>query len=124
MPLFTNVKDTNKTANAINNGLSLISNYAFNWKLLFNMDPSKPAQEALFLRKKKLQTHPIISLNIIQVQIALCQKYFGVFLDEKLNCKQHVDNAIMKVNKGISVIYKMWYKLPRGSLFTIYKAFW
>ena len=35
-----------------------------------------------------------------------CNPYFGVLLDEKLNCKQHVDNAIMKVNQCIPVIKK------------------
>ena len=44
-------------------------------------------------------------------------------LDLKLNFKQHVDNAIMKVNKSISIIKKLRYILPRKSLVAIYKAF-
>ena len=44
-------------------------------------------------------------------------------LDEKLNFKQHVDSAILKMNKGISVIKKLRHSLPRKSLLTIYKAF-
>ena len=44
-------------------------------------------------------------------------------LDEKLNFKQHIDSAISKVKKGISVIKKLRYTLPRKSLITIYKAF-
>ena len=51
--LFTIVKDENKSANFLNNNLSLISEWAFNWKILFNPDPMKPAQEVLFSRKKK-----------------------------------------------------------------------
>ena len=51
------------------------------------------------------------------------QKHLGLILDEKLNFKQHVDSAISKVNKGISVIRKLRHTLPRNSLITIYKVF-
>ena len=51
------------------------------------------------------------------------QKHLGILLDEKLNFKQHVDSAILKMNKGISVIKKLRHSLPRKSLLTIYKAF-
>ena len=58
--LFTVVKDKNKSVNALNNYLSLISKWAFKWKMLLNPDPHKPAQEILFLRKKKKSIHPVI----------------------------------------------------------------
>ena len=44
-------------------------------------------------------------------------------LDEKLNFRQHIDSAILKINTGIAVIKKLRYTLPRNSLITIYKAF-
>ena len=91
--------------------------------MLFNPDPSKPAQEVLFSRKKKTQSHPEISLNNIPVERSSYQKHLGLILDEKLNFKQHIDNAISKINKGIAVIKKLRYSLPRKSLITIYKAF-
>ena len=122
-PLFTIVKDENESAKILNNDLSLISKWAFNWKMLFNPDPSKQAQEVLFSRKKKAQSHPIISLNNIQVEKSSNQKHLGLILDEKLNFKQHIDSAISKINKGIAVIKKLRYNLPRKLLITIYKAF-
>ena len=61
--LFTIVKDENKSANVLNNDLSLISEWAFHWKMLFNPDPTKPAQGLLFSRKKKTLNHPILSRN-------------------------------------------------------------
>ena len=42
--LFTIVKDKNKSANMLNNDLRQISKWAYNWKMLFNPDPNKPAQ--------------------------------------------------------------------------------
>ena len=121
--LFTIVKGKNETANTLNNDLMLISKWAYNWKILFNPDPSKPTQEVLFSRKKQVQIRPTISLNNIQVERAPYQKYLGLILDEKLNFTQHIVNAISKVNKGISIIKKLRYSLPRKSLITIYKAF-
>ena len=52
------VKDKNESANALND-LSLISKWAFNWKMLLNPDLHKPAQGVLFSRKKKVSIHPV-----------------------------------------------------------------
>ena len=38
--LFSIVKDENESANALSYDLSQISKWAFNWKMLFNPDPS------------------------------------------------------------------------------------
>ena len=65
--LFTIVKDETESANTLSNDLSEISKWAYDWKMLFNPNPSKPAQEVVFSRKKKTQSHPAISLNNIQV---------------------------------------------------------
>ena len=91
--------------------------------MLFNPDPSKPAQEVLFPRKKKAQIHPTIRFNNIQVERASHQKHLGNLLDEKLNFKQYIDTAILNINKGISVIKKLRASLPWKSLMAIYKAF-
>ena len=121
--LFTVVKDKNESANILNNDLQSISTWVYNWKMLFNPDSSKPAQEVLYSRKKKIQVQPTISLNNVQVERVSYQKYLGILLDVKLNFKQHIDSAISKANKGISVIKKLRHNLPRKSLVTIYKAF-
>ena len=109
--LFTVVKDENESANVLNNDLSLISKWAFKWKILFNLDPTKPAQEVLFSTKKETQNHPTLNFNNIPVERASFQKRLGVILDEKLNFKQHIEGAIVKVNKGVAVIKKLRYSL-------------
>ena len=91
--------------------------------MLFNPGPKKPAQELLFSRKSQIQNHPTLSLNIIQVERSTYHKYLDVILDEKFNFKEHINSAISKVNKGISVIKKLRHTLPRKSLLTIYKVF-
>ena len=49
--LFTIVRDKKDSADILDNDLSLISEWAFSWKMLFNPDQKKPAQEVLFSRK-------------------------------------------------------------------------
>ena len=90
--------------------------------MLLNPDSSKPAQEVLFSRKKKVQSHPILTLKIVQVEKSSYQKtsWPSTWWKAKL---QHIDNAISKINKGIAVIKKLRYSLPRKSQITIYKAF-
>ena len=117
--LFAIVNDKNESANILNDDLTLISKWAYNWKMLFNPDPSKPAQEVLFSRKSQIQNHPTVRLNNVQVERTTYQKHLGIILDEKLNFKQHIDSVISKVNKGISVIKKLRHTLPRKSLITI-----
>ena len=36
---------------------------AFKWKMSFNLDPTKPAQEKVFSRKLKTVLHPSITFN-------------------------------------------------------------
>ena len=102
--LFTLVKDKNESKSIHNNDLLLISKWAYNEKMLFHPDPTKPAHEVIFSKKKITQIPPIISFNNIQVERVPYQKRLRILLDEKLNFKQHVDNAILKMNKGIFVI--------------------
>ena len=46
--LFSIVRNKNESANIFNKDLLSISKWAHNWKMLFNSDPSKPAQKVLF----------------------------------------------------------------------------
>ena len=120
--LFNIVKDKNDSADILNDDLQLISNWAYKWKMLFNPGPKKPAQKVLFSRKSQIRNHPTLSLNNIQVEKSTYRKQL-VLLDEKLNFKEHINSAISKVNKGISVIKKLRHTLPQKSLLTIYKVF-
>ena len=52
--LFTIVKNKQESADVLNHDLSLISKWAFNWKMLINPDTNKSAHK-LFSRKKNLK---------------------------------------------------------------------
>ena len=61
--LFSVVRDINTSAAHLNNDLMKISNWAFQWKMSFNPDPSKQAQEVIFSRKHQKVSHTSIYFN-------------------------------------------------------------
>ena len=55
--LFSFVQNINSTTN-LNSDLSKISDWAFQWKMNFNPDPNKQAQEVIFSRLINKTNHP------------------------------------------------------------------
>ena len=51
---FSEVNEIDTSANYLNHDLEKISEWAFQWKMKFNPDPTKQAQEIIFGKKKKL----------------------------------------------------------------------
>ena len=47
----------------------------FKWKMSFNPDPSKPAQEVIFGRKLKKVPHPSITFNNNPLSLCPAQKH-------------------------------------------------
>ena len=54
-----------------------MSTWTYNWKMFFNPDSSKLAQEMLFSKKKKkrIKVHPTISLSNVHVERVPDQKH-------------------------------------------------
>ena len=96
--------------------LKKISEWAFKWKMLFNLDITKQAQEVIFSRKSTITNHPTVFFNEAPVAHTSCQKHLGMHLDEKLNFNTHVKEKITNANKGIGVIRKLAHVLPRNLL--------
>ena len=89
----------------------------------FNPDPNKQATEVLFSHKKKSVTHPALYFSDVPIVSAPLQKHLGLILDGKLTFAHHLNEKISKANKGIGLIKRLYYYLPRKSLLTIYKSF-
>ena len=102
--LFSTVHDPSKSAKLINDDLQKISDWAFKWKMLFNPDVTKQAQEVIFSRKSNKTDHPVVFFNEAPVAKASCQKNLGMYLDEKLNFDTHIKEKIAKANKGIELM--------------------
>ena len=121
--LFSTVEVLGRTANNLNNDLKKINKWDFLWKMNFNPDPTKQAQEVIFRRKTTNKIHPEIFFNNIPVSEADSQKHLGLHLDPKLSFDIHIKTILTTVNRTIGLIRKFQQVLPRPSLITIYKAF-
>ena len=101
----------------------MIHNWAFQWKLNFNPDPTKQAQEVIFSRKTKKLPHPPLVFNNTNVTQSIYQKHLGIILDSKLTFENHINMVTTKINKTIGLLRKLKNLLPRTALIKIYKAF-
>ena len=111
------------SAATLSQELKRITNWAFQWKMIFNTDLSKQAQEVMFSRKIKKLLHPTLLFNNIPLSNSLFQKHLGLTLDIKLNFSEHIKSITRKISKTMGLLRKFQQILPRSSLLTIYKTF-
>ena len=122
--LFSVVFDPVNTSQKLNKDLDKVSLWGSKWKMSFDLDPSKQAQEVIcnFFMEDKVY-HPPLLFNNSTVQQIPTQKHIGVHLDEELIFKHHVNEKINKANKGIAVIREWSNIFPCSALLTIYCSF-
>ena len=120
--LFSVAHDLNTSASDIDNDLKLISDWAFQWKMSFNPDPGKQAQEIIFSRKKMKSSHLSVYFNNVPVNSNSVHKHLGMLLDDKLSYEHHLKFVLNKIKKTIGLLRKFQQILPRQSLITIYKS--
>ena len=121
--LFSVIEDDFKTTEILQKDLTTISKWAHQWKMEFNPDPLKPAQEVIFSRKRNKNNHLPLYYNNIQINESDMQKHLGLHLDKRLDFNLHIDIKSKIINKGIASIRKLRAFLPREALLTIYKSF-
>ena len=123
--LFSVAHDVNASAKGLNDDLKKINKWAFRWKLGFNPDSSKQAQEeeVIFGRKIKKLPRPSLVFKDNNVLLASSEKCVAVTWDIKLTFDEHFIKFLNKVNKTIGLLRKFQNLLSRSTLITIYTAF-
>ena len=109
------VNDINVSADQMNKDFEKMPMWAYHWKMSFNPDIPKQAQEIAFSKKKIDISHPPLYFNKTPIIVCSYQKYLGVFVDKKLNFQHHTKEKIAKASKGIHVIKKLNNVLPRNA---------
>ena len=120
--LFSIVSDPLQTANILNEDLDKSRRWAEQWKMAFNSDPIKQAQEVVFPKRPRESFHPNLYLNKSVVEKVQTQKHLRLKLDKKLSFKERLKDKLAKVNRGIGILKKLSGFLPRNSLITLYKS--
>ena len=121
--LFSEIHDASAFARDLDDDLKKTNKWAFQWKMSFNPDLSKQAQEVIFNCKIKKLSHPSLVFNNNNVLQTSSQKRLGVTLDVKLSFGENLNHVLNKVNKTIGLLRKLQNLLSRSTLITIYKAF-
>ena len=65
--LFSKVYDIHESASKLNDDLEKISYWAYQWKMQFNLDPTKQANEVIFSRKTSSITYRIHLSNLTRL---------------------------------------------------------
>ena len=121
--LLTSVNDVNQTHEKIEQDLSTITKWAYQWKMVFNPDITKQAVEVIFSVKNKKPSHPELIFNGVPVARENCTKHFGVHLDSHLNFAKHNREAILKASKGINLLKYLSKFVSRKVLDMCYKLY-
>ena len=105
------------SATNLNSDLAKIQQWVYQWKMSFNPDLSKQAQEVIFSKKRLEVHHPNLYFDGSIVQNSSTQKHLGIILDEKLSFNQHLRYVIDKTSKSIGVSRKLCFYIPFSSTF-------
>jgi hypothetical protein len=114
--------DHDEATGNLNADLKLIYEWSIKWKMVFNPDVNKPAEEIVFTNRSLIPYDNIV-FNNANVKAVDSHKHLGLILDTKLNFNKHIDEKISKANKGIGIIRRLYPYLPRKSLIQIYKSY-
>ena len=110
------VHNINSTASNLKSDLMKICNRVFQWKIRFNPDSNKQAQEVIFNKKINKIDHLPLNVNQNLVKSSSTHKHLVTVLDTKLALNLHLKNVQNKVNKTIGFRRKLQSTLPRTSL--------
>ena len=76
--LFSTITSPAISSSNLNEDLVKITHWAYQWKMSFNPDITKQAQEIIFSRKKNNTNHPSLYFNDTPIHRKSIQKYLGL----------------------------------------------
>ena len=109
--LFSVIHDVDASSATLNNDLVKIQEWAFSWKMSFNLDRNhifKKAQEVIFSRKLRKAFHP--NQPIVR---SVAHNHLGLTLDEKLSFTNCINDKTNKTLKGVGLLCKPSTLLPQ-----------
>ena len=120
--LFLSNKDINKLFNDLNVELQKISIWFKASKLSLNLTKAK---WTLFCsqKKKRLIANDLHMLYIDNFEIVRGTKFLGIFIDENLTWKYHIEHVCNKVSKSIAIMYKSRNILSKRLMNQLYFSF-
>ena len=105
----------------VNEELSKISDWLVSNALSLNVNKST----FLYFRSKKQKNDEQLNLHILNSNIEQKQvvKYLGVYIDDQVNWKGHIQNVRKKIQQGIGILHKAKFLVPHNFLPNLYSSF-
>ena len=97
----------------LNKDLELINNWTFQWKMQFNPNRNKQAQELFFSKKADNQNSLDLTFNKSNVASSPSPKHLGMLLDSRLIFNELVQSKTNKCYKVIGLLKKLSIHLPK-----------
>ena len=94
--LFSAVHNITNSTNLLNSNPPRINEWDLQWKMSFNPDPTKQAQEIIFSRKTSQRNHPGLMFNNSIVNVTSIHKHLGMIFDSKLSFDEHLKSVLKK----------------------------
>ena len=121
--LFSKHNNPEICARKLNHDLQKISEWACQWKMSFNPDPSKQAVEITFSKRVNTTNHLQLTFNNSNISRQDVHKHLGLILDSKLSFDHHLKEKIPKCNGGIGLTRRLSVYVSPDSLLGLYKTF-
>ena len=121
--IFSQVTDVQVTHEQLVEDLETVSNWGYQWKMVFNPDITKQAVEVIFSVKKNKPHHPDLTFNGVPVAREDNTKHLGAFLDSRLNFSKHISESVHKATKGLSLLKYLSKYVSRKVLDLSYKLY-
>jgi hypothetical protein len=103
--LFLSNKDIHQLYSTMNIELQKVSNWFKANKLTLNFNKTKCVLFHPLAKKYSLPTNlPQIYIDQVEIKRDLVTKFLGVFLDENITWKQHINYICTKVSKSIGIL--------------------
>ena len=118
--LFSVVQNVTRSADELNGDLERVRLWAWQWKMQFNAEKT---EEVIFSTKRKKPNHPALMLGGDEVVRKTEHKHLGMILDDSLNFKSHVKEAIVKARRGIGLVRYLSKYVSKHVLNQIYKLY-
>ena len=117
--IFYTSKPNTNTENILNTEINKVTEWLAANKLSLNISKSNMVTFSLLQNKIPMN----IKIDNIPLTKKQCVKYLGVFIDEKLNWKNHIQHVDLKLSKGIGLLSKIRHYVPNSVLKSLFYSF-
>ena len=110
--LFSLGRDPNESSAKLGRDLGRVARWPHQWKMSFSPDPFEQAVEVQFSRNINPVDTPPVYFNKLAVASCETHKRLGLLLDKRLAFDRHLQEMILRANKGVGLITSLHRYLP------------